>query len=147
MGQEDGDGPTDEVTRVLIVDDNSYNTFAIKSMLQQYSIDAETASDGVDAITKVRQMFNKEKRTYDLIIMDQFMPICDGTEATKGILKFLNDQNEPIGKPFICCLTSYIDKLSKIEAKEAGMNLISSKPIFKSGIIHLLSHARIFKSK
>ena len=75
------------------------------------------------------------------------MPICKGTESTKQILKFLSEQATTVSKPYICCLTSYGGKIMKEEAKEAGMNIVLSKPIFKSGIVQLLSRARSFKSK
>ena len=74
------------------------------------------------------------------------MPNCSGTESTKLILKFLSEQATPIAMPYICCLTSYSDKKTKKEAREAGMNIVLSKPIFKSGIVQLLSRARSFKS-
>ena len=59
------------MTKVLIVEDNFFNMFATTSIFQQYSIDADTASDGFQAIEMVRKLFDQEKRTYDLIIMDQ----------------------------------------------------------------------------
>ena len=51
------DGISDSITKVLIVDDNFFNMFAITSIFEQYSIDADTATDGVDAIDMVRKLF------------------------------------------------------------------------------------------
>ena len=49
---------------------------------------------------------------YELIIMDLYMPICNGLEATKSIRKYLKkvsaglpDDSTPV-KPYICLLTS-----------------------------------------
>ena len=36
--------------RVLVVDDNYYNVFAVTAMLLHHQIDADTASDGNEAI-------------------------------------------------------------------------------------------------
>ena len=44
----------------------------------------EEASDGTDAVRKVRSSI-ETKRPYDLILIDFFMPIMDGPTATKII--------------------------------------------------------------
>ena len=71
--------------RTLVIDDNFYNVFAINSMFQQYSINADSATDGFEAIQIVKKLYEKEKVTYDLILMDYDMPICSGPEATLAI--------------------------------------------------------------
>ena len=43
--------------RVLVVDDNYYNVYAVTAMLLLYQIDADTASDGNEAISLVKALF------------------------------------------------------------------------------------------
>ena len=79
----------EDVTRILVTDDNFANVFAITAMLEQHDVKADTATDGMEALYKVIKLFNEEQRTFDLILMDFDMPICTGTESTKHIRKFL----------------------------------------------------------
>ena len=79
----------EDVTRILVTDDNFANVFAITAMLEQHDVKADTATDGAEALNKVIKLFNEEQRTFDLILMDFDMPICTGTESTKLIRKFL----------------------------------------------------------
>ena len=74
--------------QVLVVDDNFYNIFAVTAMLQQYEIEADTATDGFEAIEKVKKLWREQQKTYDLIMMDYSMPLCSGIEATKEIRKY-----------------------------------------------------------
>lgn len=126
---------------MLVVDDNYYNIVAITSMFIQYKIQAETATDGLEAIEMVKQLYTEHKTTYDLIMMDFSMPVCGGSEATKSIRKFLKDFAPELKQPFVCCLTSYNAYNFKVEAFNVGMDAFLTKPIFKSGIQRLLTKA------
>ena len=128
----------EDVTRILVTDDNFANVFAITAMLEQHDVKADTATDGAEALKKVIKLFNEEQRTFDLILMDFDMPICTGTESTKLIRKFLYENMPNAHQPYICCLYGYTNEKVKLEAKDAGMNAFLTKPIFSSGIQDLL---------
>ena len=108
-------------------------------MFQQYSIEVDTASDGLEAIKMVKQLLADEEKTYDLILMDFKIQTCSGPEVTIQIHKFLRENAINLHRPFICCLTSYGDKKYKQEALKSGMDDFYVKPIFKKGIQSLLS--------
>ena len=77
--------------KILVVDDNPINQkFVLYSLRNAHVID--TANDGEEAIEKVIH------NTYDLIIMDLWMPIMDGAEATLRIrqLEHLPSRQTPI---------------------------------------------------
>ncbi|MFV0378931.1 MAG: response regulator [Mangrovibacterium sp.] len=64
--------------KILVVDDNPINQKFVQLALQTiHSID--TAGDGEEAVRKAAN------NTYDLIIMDLWMPVMDGAEATLRI--------------------------------------------------------------
>jgi len=65
---------------VLIVDDVDANLYVATGLMKPYKLQIETATGGLEAITKV-----KSGRTYDLIFMDHMMPDMDGIEATKKL--------------------------------------------------------------
>ncbi len=62
-------------TRVLVTDDNHINLKVIKNTLEYYGLVVDTAASGAEAIQLCRQ------NTYDMIFMDQMMPVMDGIET------------------------------------------------------------------
>ena len=129
-----------ENPRILVVDDNYYNIVAITSMFTENQ-QVEMATDGLEAIKMVKDLYTEHKLTYDLIMMDFEMPICRGPEATRSIRKFLKDSAPELKLPFICCLTSYNTYNCKLEAYHAGTDAFLTKPIFKQGIQRMMTKA------
>jgi len=103
-------------------------------MLSQFQLEFETAINGEKAIYAVKNLFETQKRTYNLILMDYNMPVFNGIQATKIIRKFLKRFAPHLPKPHICCLTSYVDETLKQEMSDAKMDSFVLKPIFKKGI-------------
>jgi signal transduction histidine kinase/DNA-binding response OmpR family regulator/PAS domain-containing protein len=66
--------------KVLVVDDVESNLYVAKNLLAPYDLSIETATDGFEAIEKI-----KKGKVYDIIFMDHMMPKMDGVEATKII--------------------------------------------------------------
>ena len=81
----------------MIVDDESFNRMAIKIILSTAGVvDAhekcDTANNGEMAVQMIQDDVQLNgKCSYNLIIMDQNMPIMDGCTATKQIRQFLYD--------------------------------------------------------
>ncbi len=65
--------------KVLLVDDESMVRMSITSFAKKASIELDTASNGIEAIEKVKA------NTYRLILMDILMPEMDGKRATDEI--------------------------------------------------------------
>jgi CheY-like chemotaxis protein len=66
--------------RILIVDDVQTNLFVARGLMAPYGLSMDTAANGFDAVERI-----KRGDSYDLILMDHFMPKMDGMEATKII--------------------------------------------------------------
>ena len=47
--------------------------------------------DGQEAFEMVRRRFEQTGTTYQLIIMDVYMPVCDGFKSTDMIREYLTE--------------------------------------------------------
>ncbi len=78
---------------VLLVEDNETNKQIGIELLELANVCVEVASNGKEAI-KVAQMHGGD--FFDLILMDIQMPVMDGFDATREILKLPEYANTPI---------------------------------------------------
>ena len=74
--------------KILLVDDESMCHMAISSFAKKLAIDLDYAKNGVEAVDKV-----KSNNTYNLILMDMYMPDMDGKKATEEIRKLPDGGN------------------------------------------------------
>ncbi|WP_158797071.1 response regulator [Pedobacter sp. L105] len=115
-----------ENVRILVAEDNPINKFLIVKILKGWNIVADVVENGKEAIDKLRE------NDYDLILMDTFMPVMNGLEATKLIR-----QDEVEGKKDIPIITfsAAVMENDKKAAIDAGADDVLSKP-FELGILH-----------
>ncbi|MDR0466709.1 MAG: response regulator [Deltaproteobacteria bacterium] len=66
--------------KVLLVDDVETNLYVAKLLLAPYRLQVETASNGLQAVEKI-----KSGQEYHLVFMDHMMPVMNGMEATARI--------------------------------------------------------------
>ena len=110
--------------KILIVDDNPVNQkFATLSLHKEYDID--TADHGLEALKKV------QVKKYDLILMDLFMPVMDGAEATMKIRQLDNNLNQNI--PIVFYTTSDLES-DRRRCLQNGANDYLIKPL-KAGYL------------
>jgi len=102
---------------ILSVEDNNINQMIIVQILKKYEINVITASNGQEAIDKMKQPNNVK-----LILMDVRMPIMDGLAATQQIRQF----NTEI--PIIALSANAFNEDIK-KSYKVGMNYHLSKPI------------------
>ena len=112
--------------KVLVVDDNETNLSVAIGLLRIFQIEAESCDSGSQAIELIKQ------NNYDLVFMDNRMPVMSGTEATRAIRKL------GITIPIIS-LTASVLSDAKTQMLSAGMNDFLSKPIVKSELMHILN--------
>lgn len=93
--------------RLLIVDDNTTNIGLIKKQLQGNSYDFESATNGLDALEKVRNW------RPDLILLDLMMPGMSGYEVCKTIKEDKNLRFIPV--IVVSALSELDDKLKAID--------------------------------
>ncbi|MFB0496921.1 CheY-like chemotaxis protein/signal transduction histidine kinase/CHASE3 domain sensor protein [Mucilaginibacter sp. OAE612] len=114
--------------KVLIVDDDMRNIFALSSALQSYDLNVEIANDGEEAIAKLEDI-----KDIDIVLMDIMMPKMDGYEATRHIRK----QNKWAKLPVIA-LTAKAMKDDREKCIAAGANDYITKPVDIDRLISLM---------
>lgn len=105
--------------KVLIVDDDIRNVYALTIALENYDMDILVAENGREALEVL-----KEHPKTDLILMDIMMPEMDGFAAIQHIRKISIFETIPI-----IALTAKAMKHSREECLEAGATDYISKPI------------------
>lgn len=109
-------------TRVLVTDDNQINLKVIKNTLEYYGLSVDTASRGTDAIALCRST------EYDLVFMDQMMPVMDGIEAMKQI-RTISPHYAAGGAGKIIVLTANAIAGTRKELVSEGFDEYLGKPV------------------
>ncbi|MEA3371043.1 MAG: ATP-binding protein [Campylobacterota bacterium] len=117
---------------VLVAEDNIINQKLIKRTLEDLELTVDVASNGLEAFQK------RKDGNFDLIFMDIQMPFLDGVEATKEILEYEEDYNQP-HVPVIA-LTANALKGDRERFLRAGLDEYTTKPLVRTEIVSLLNH-------
>jgi PAS domain S-box-containing protein len=115
---------------ILLVEDNKVNALVAKTFCTKQGHQVEVAVNGHDAVEKVKQ------QRYDLIIMDNHMPVMDGIEATRVIREELGSKTVIFG------CTADVFKEAHDNFIAAGANHILTKPLQKESFIDALQQYR-----
>ncbi|MEG2679868.1 MAG: response regulator, partial [Oscillospiraceae bacterium] len=116
-----------ENLKALIVDDDVLICRHTQEILLNMHMQADYVVSGAMAVDAVRDKWNK-KDFFDIILVDWKMPDMDGIETTREIRKIVGPDVT------IIIMTAYDWAAIEIEAKQAGVNLLMSKPVFKSSL-------------
>ncbi|WP_460885451.1 response regulator [Pseudoduganella ginsengisoli] len=117
-----------EGRRILLVDDDVRNIFALSSALEQKGAMVEISRNGVEAIEKLNTAPD-----IDLVLMDVMMPVMDGLEATRRIR-----QDDRYARLPIIAITAKAMKDDQEQCLAAGANDYLAKPIDLSRLYSLL---------
>jgi HAMP domain-containing protein/CheY-like chemotaxis protein/GAF domain-containing protein len=120
--------------KVLIVDDDVRNIFALTSALESHNMEVVHAENGQEGINLL-----KETPGIEVVLMDIMMPGMDGYEAIREIR-----QLEEFGELPIIALTAKAMKADRDRCIEAGASDYISKPL---DIDQLLSLLRVWLYK
>ncbi len=123
-----------EGKRVLVVEDDVRNIFALSSVLEPRGAKVEIARNGKEALEHLAQ-----KPGVDLVLMDIMMPEMDGLEATRHIRR----QPQLATLPIIA-LTAKAMADDRDQCLAAGANDYIAKPL---DVDKLLSLARVWMPK
>jgi CheY-like chemotaxis protein len=122
--------------RILLVEDDVRNVFALTSILEPHGAILEIARNGREAIEVLTKFEGITDQTIDLVLMDVMMPEMDGITATREIRK------NPAWKRLpILVLTAKAMSDDQERCLEAGANDYMAKPL---DVEKLLSLVRVW---
>jgi len=127
--------------KVLIVDDNPFNTMAFETILGSLDVKCESVFSGRSAIERI---FEREKgpcgdscKAYQVIFMDQEMPEMTGSEAVKEIRRLQSENLISKEKKIIGC-TAHGSNAEVEKFMKAGLEMCIHKPITPLEIQNIL---------
>jgi len=106
---------------ILVAEDNVANQELIKIILTKYGLSFDMVSNGLEAVQKYKLY------RYDLILMDEQMPIMDGNEAVKNILEY--EKQKHLRHTPISALTANVIKGARERGLLSGFDAFLGKPI------------------
>ncbi|MEG1658719.1 MAG: response regulator, partial [Oscillibacter sp.] len=113
--------------KALIVDDDVVICQHTQQVLADMRLQADYVISGAKAVETVREKWAK-RAAYDIILVDWKMPEMDGIETAREIRKIVGPDVS------IIIMTAYDWASIEEEAKQAGVNLLLSKPLFKASL-------------
>ncbi len=113
--------------RLLLVDDDIRNIYAMCSVIEELGFEVEVAMNGQQALDVVER-----ELPFDIVLMDMMMPTMDGYQATRE-LKFARQYERPV-----IALTAHAMKGDREKCLEAGADDYLAKPVTQAELVGML---------
>ncbi|WP_410050635.1 response regulator [Bosea sp. BH3] len=128
-----------EGRRILVVEDDVRNVYALANILEPRGAAVEIARNGREALAALEKQAGDQGRAIDLVLMDVMMPVMDGLTATREIRR-----NPDWKKLPIIALTAKAMPDDQQRCIDAGANDYMAKPL---DVEKLLSLVRVWMPK
>jgi len=115
-------------TRVLVVDDDFRNIFALTALLERGKAVVTSAESGADAVATLQR-----GAEIDIVLMDIMMPVMDGYTAIRTIRSLDGCQNLPI-----IAVTGKVMSGERQRCLDAGANDYVPKPVDTADLVTAL---------
>ena len=109
------------IGHILVAEDNEANQELIKILLEKYDLSFDLANNGREAVELYKQ------NSYDLILMDEQMPVMDGIEAVKNIIEY--EESNSMKHTPVSALTANVIKGAREIGLLSGFDSFLGKPI------------------
>ena len=115
--------------RILIIDDDSRNIFALTAVLRSKGFDVKSAFSAGDGLEMLRS-----NKGIKIVLLDMMMPDMDGYEALRVIRS-----DDEISAATVFAVTAQAMMGDREKCLEAGANEYVSKPIDVDLLLELLN--------
>ncbi|MBN2816866.1 MAG: response regulator [Campylobacterales bacterium] len=109
------------IGHILVAEDNEANQELIKIVLKRYGLSFDLARNGLEAF----ELFIKG--SYDLVLMDEQMPVMDGNQTVNKILSY--EKEHALRHTPVAALTANVIKGAKERGLLSGYDAFLGKPI------------------
>ncbi|KXL48041.1 hypothetical protein M433DRAFT_105869 [Acidomyces richmondensis BFW] len=114
---------------VLLVEDNIINQRVVLKKLENKGFKVTTANNGQEAVEELKKApkpSSGDKGGFDVVLMDQEMPVMDGNAATRALREM--ERNGELDHIPIIGVTANVRGVQQDEMMESGMDVVISKP-------------------
>ena len=115
--------------KILLIDDDSRNIFALKAVLKSRSYHCISCLSAIEALEIL-----KSQKDIDVILLDMMMPEMDGYDAIPLIKKIPHYKKTPL-----IAVTAQAMNGDREKCLNAGADGYVSKPIDVDELMHLLN--------
>lgn len=122
-----------EGRRILIVEDDVRNVFALTSILEPRGAIVQIARNGREAVKALEQSLDDDAQRIDLVLMDVMMPEMDGLTATREIR-----QRPQLKRLPVIMLTAKAMRDDQEKCIAAGANDYMAKPLDVEKLLSLI---------
>ncbi len=116
---------------LLLAEDNRINQQMFRDLLSRSGLQLTIVSDGKEALDRLQ----REGNAYDLVLLDNSMPVMDGEEAAR----ILREDRRYDRLPLVAFTASTLEEKSK-KYEEIGFDAFLPKPFKLSQLYDLLEH-------
>jgi signal transduction histidine kinase/CheY-like chemotaxis protein/HAMP domain-containing protein len=114
--------------KVLVVDDDFRNVFALSALLQRVHIEAISAESGAQGVAMLEQTPD-----VDLVLVDIMMPIMDGYATMRAMRGLTTARDVPL-----VAFTAKVEDGERQRCIDAGASAYVAKPIDTAELLHIL---------
>ncbi len=122
------DGPDLKGTKVLVVDDDLRNSFALSALLERANAEVIVVESGAEAIATL-----EVSADVDMVLMDIMMPVMDGNETTRAIRAVDSLKTLPI-----IAVTGKVVPGERERCLDAGANDFVAKPVEPDALLSVM---------
>ncbi len=135
----DEDETLPENLRMLIVDDDPVAREHEQLVAESVGIQSDIVESGEKALGMIRAK-TEAGQPYQIVLTDYMMPAMDGLAFTRELRKL--DR----GETAVILLTGYDWEDKQEQAMQAGVDSVSSKPLFKDSLMRSVQHVLRMRS-
>ena len=116
--------------KILVVEDSDDNKLMLKAFFKKTNYQISYTSNGQEGLQAC------VTGEFDLVLMDIFMPIMDGTDAIVYIQKHYKEVNQDL--PYIVAMTSCVRQADLLRFENLGFNDHLAKPLTKKSLFTVI---------
>lgn len=129
----------EESYKILIVDDQEISRIILRDMAESFGCKTDEASGGDEALKMILKA-DAEKRGYDVVIMDWYMPGMDGKEAIRQLNQLEREGVLKTKVPSILMISAHSKE--DIHIEEVDIEAFLAKPVTSSTLFDALASVK-----